>query len=105
MRPIKTKAQIRAEIDAQIASYTQGGGSVSEHNVGDSGREPKAALPPAPFVEGSNQTRTLVTDEVTAIEERRKKTTPVPTLLRPKKPRRVLITDDFGEPLRWVWKD
>ena len=52
--------------------------------------------------------RTLVPEVVAAIEERRKallKRTPKGRRQRSPQPRRKVIYDDFGEPLRKVWID
>jgi len=105
MKPTKTKAQIRAEIEEQMRFFTQQGGSVAAHDMGDTGREPSSAIPTAPFTENSNQARTQVIDQVRAIESRRKRASSPPTNTPNKKPKRVLVTDDFGEPLRWIWKN
>ena len=52
--------------------------------------------------------RTLVPEVVAAIEGRRRanlKRKPQPRRSRLPKPRRKIIYDDFGEPLRSVWVD
>ena len=57
------------------------------------------------FVE-PRPTRTLVPEVVAAIEARRKeqmKRKPAPKRSRLPRPRRKVIYDDFGEPLRRVW--
>ncbi|NIB39239.1 hypothetical protein HBA55_06555 [Pseudomaricurvus alkylphenolicus] len=102
MKPVKTKAQIRAEIDAQVNSYLAKGGRVDTREPGESGRSLNAPLPSAPLIERNAQSRTPVLAEIKAIEARRH---PVKTH-KPKRrryeERKKLVTDDFGEPLRWI---
>jgi len=67
--------------------------------------EPPVFLNQALFVE-PKATRTLVPEVVAAIEARRQerfKRKPTRTRSRLPRPRRKIIYDDFGEPLRKVW--
>lgn len=107
MKAIKSKAQERKEIEFQMRRFLNKGGEVDLIDNGVSGR-PLGAYPAAPIgFDKSNETRTLLVDEVKAIEARKIKpphqTANTSKVLR--KPRKVLITDDFGEPLRWAWQD
>ena len=68
-------------------------------------QEPPLFLNRRLFVE-PRTSRTLVPEVVAAIEARRQtmlKRTPAPKRSRLPKPRRKIIYDDFGEPLRKVW--
>ncbi len=105
MKPIKTKAQTREEINRQIEDFLQTGGEVKAVQRGVSGRELGQNLALPMTMERSNTSRTPVNDEVAAIEARRKAKAPAPLKPRSKKPERKLIVDDFGEPVRWVWVD
>lgn len=103
MKVLKSKYQEQREIEHQIRFYLRTGGKIESVDRGISGREVGSfALPPANFQEPKGS-RTLLVEEVKAIEARKHKpvklTTPRP------KPKRVLITDDFGEPLRWSWEE
>ncbi len=104
MKKPKTKAQVREEIEQQIKDYLQQGGQVSQHAQGVSSRE--AGM--HPFKSQPSQrpaeTRTPVDDAIAALESRRRAKPPEKHKSR-KKPRKILITDDFGQPLRWVWED
>ena len=104
MKPAKTKAQIRAEIDAQINAFLAEGGNVDQCERGASGRTLNAPLPKSPHVERSQQSRTPVLSEIQAIEARRRPGKPQSANKRQTAERKVLITDDFGEPLRWISK-
>ena len=104
MKPLKTKAQARAEIEKQISDFLQCGGSVAEIERGVSGREPSLKpLAPAAF-DGPKVDRTPVNEVVAAIESRRR-TKPETKSKRTaaKQPRKKVILDDFGQPLRWEW--
>jgi len=98
MKPTKTKAQIRAELDAQMGNFLSDGGAIQQHVRGESGRQ--ANEPLHPTIERNPQERTPVLDEIKAIEARRNQ-----KVIPPKRNnghQKTLIMDDFGEPLRWV---
>ncbi|GAA5317440.1 MAG: hypothetical protein AseanaTS_26450 [Candidatus Pelagadaptatus aseana] len=106
MKPVKTKQQQRDELNQMVEQFLSDGGDVTRCGMGESGRDVNQPLPKPPFVERSDQSRTLVNEVVQAIEERkqRRKTKPRKTN-QPKEPSKELLVDDFGEPLRWVWQD
>ena len=104
-----SKADIRNQLQAETERFLARGGEVEEVPQGTSGKNP--GDPPLYvnrrlFIE-PKAPRTLVPEVVAAIEKRRRdktrrKTTPKGRLARP---RRKVIYDDFGEPLRRVWVD
>ncbi|UTA49051.1 hypothetical protein L1F30_05750 [Simiduia sp. 21SJ11W-1] len=103
MKPVKTKAQIRDEINNQIANYLSDGGEVLAVPRGISGREP-TIHPPLPIsFDRDQQNRTPVTEVISAIEQRRQQKHPPAPPRRRNQPRKKLIYDDFGQPLRWQW--
>ncbi len=106
MKPVKTKRDIRAELDRQMADYLRSGGKVREVPRGLSGRiDPKGPLTPL-FTPRSSENplagRTPMTEVVAAVESRKP---PIPPPKKPKKkrPRKKMILDDFGQPVRWEW--
>ena len=104
MKPIKTKAEVRREIGLQVSEFLAQGGKVKGVAAGVSGRDINVALPVT--FEHKQTTRTSVYAEIQALEARKKNARqPQKTQKRVIKPRKELITDDFGEPIRWVWKD
>lgn len=103
MKPTKSKAQERREIEQQIQDFLQGGGEVQPVAPGVSGREPGSYRLPSVSFDGPKFDRTPLLEEIKAIEARRGGVNRKP--MARKGPRRILITDDFGEPLRWSWKD
>ncbi len=102
MKPIPTKAQLRAELDKQVEAYLQEGGEVKAVPRGLSGQTDNRN----PFSQigdqAPRQERTLLTDVVKTVEARKH---PPPSSKKYKKPRKILLKDDFGEPLRWVWEE
>lgn len=110
MKKPVSKDELRAELERETERFLERGGEVERVPQGQSGRDenqrsryPTRRLflePPAP--------RTFVPEVVAAIEERRKallKRTPRRKRNRLPQPRRKVIYDDFGEPLRKVWVD
>lgn len=109
MKKIITKSDIRTQINEQIAEYLQQGGTVQEIDRGISGREnPTGPLKPtnAGF-SAEKSTRTYVPEVIAALEKRRAEQSNAnkKTIKRNTKPRKKIIYDDFGEPLRWEWVD
>jgi hypothetical protein len=103
-----SKEEIRAELERETERFLKAGGSVENIPRGISGRnpgEPPLFLNRRLFIEPRPQ-RTLVPEVVAAIEARRNKRLkrkPPPKRRRLPQPRRRVIYDDFGEPLRKVW--
>ena len=104
-KPI-TKANIRSDINQQIADFLEKGGEVDEIQRGLSGR----VNPTGPIAtEGSGfiqpkTERTYLPDVVAAIEPR-KSSNKIKATSKKRKPRKKIIYDDFGEPLRWEWAE
>jgi hypothetical protein len=97
-----SKAQVRKELNLQISNFLNKGGEVVQIEKGLSGRE-NANGPLKPNGVNFDQekaTRTYVPEVIAAIDARRK---PVKEKPRNRKPRKKIIYDDFGEPLRWEW--
>lgn len=99
MKPLPTKAQIRAQLAQETQQYLQEGGVVNDVPRGASGRtdnyNPFGQMAP----NGPRQPRTPVDHVIKSLEARKQPQSP----RKPKRPYKKLITDDFGEPLRWVW--
>lgn len=103
MKPIKTKIQQRNELNAEIERFLQRGGEVKSVPQGTSGNESNASLfsrSSTPFEPKTE--RTPVTEVIQALDSRKQKNTTAPPP-RKRRPYKKLITDDFGEPIRWVW--
>ncbi len=109
MKKTVSKADIRDQLHRETERFLKRGGEVQEIPQGKSGKDPgdpPLFLNRSLFVEPKTP-RTLVPEVVAAIEARRKsKARPkVPRKGRLQQPRRKVIYDDFGEPLRKIWVD
>ena len=110
VKKLPTKAELRARMDREMKSYLAGGGKISEVPQGASGKQagdPPTYLARRLFTEPRTP-RTFVPEVVAAIEARRQeklKRSPKKKRTRTPQPRRKIIYDDFGEPLRRVWVD
>ncbi len=102
MKRRTTKAEIRAAMNREVEDYLAHGGQIAEVAQGISGRPQPERATPAPIFDEPSQTRTDVSELLKQIDARKKKSKA--PLSRTKKPRKKLIYDDFGEPLRWVWE-
>jgi hypothetical protein len=104
----KSKAQLRAELQQQIAAYLQQGGSVNRVAQGISGQDAlhRERPPTAQLFTRAPAERTPVNDVIAAIETRRaalrRRTRSATPRAKPRR-RQRWVYDDFGEPLRRVW--
>lgn len=106
MKPPRTKKDIQAELEKEVEAYLNCGGNIQQVERGESGLDHNKPWI-NPFQSGESEkpaTRTPVPDVVAAIDARKnaKKTKTTP---KRRKPEKVWIYDDFGEPVRWVWAD
>ncbi len=96
-------------LEQEIEDFLQQGGEVKSVPRGLSANP--GGQPPSTFAAGRlftepRESRTPVPEVVAAIEERRalqRKRTATPRRSRLPQPRRKVVYDDFGEPLRRVW--
>jgi len=102
MKPTKTKREIRDELQQQIDDFLQQGGAVAEVARGISGRLDAGAPLRSLFTGQQSEDRTPLPDVVAAIESRKKSSSSTASPLRPR-PKKKIILDDFGQPLRWEW--
>lgn len=105
-KPLKTKAQTRKEIESQIESFIRHKGEIQQVEMGASGlQDGKYNTSHIGFIEPKKE-RTPLNHVVAAIQQRKtdKKTT-IPEPSKPKKPKKKIIYDDFGDPIRYVWED
>lgn len=104
MKKPPTKKELRKELDQQIEAFLNQGGEVEAVKKGQSRYH--GSIPPAfnHSFSSSPQKRTLINNVVENLDAR-KKAKQAPQKATPKQAKRVLIYDDFGEPLRWVWQE
>jgi hypothetical protein len=110
VKKLPTKSEQRAQLEQEMDDYLLDGGKVDEVPTGTSGKDP--SKPPV-YLAGRlfsepPSSRTYVPEVVAAIEARRQEKTSRPAAkksTRSPQPRKKVIYDDFGEPLRTVWVD
>ncbi|MFT6386726.1 MAG: hypothetical protein ACJAUP_000094 [Cellvibrionaceae bacterium] len=104
IQKLKTKQDARNEMDTEIQEYLKTGGEINQIDQGISGRDNNANLNHTiPFTPSEHPTRTLVNDSVKAIDDRKQKKK-LPTTTAKHRPKKRIIYDDFGEPVREVWE-
>src|SRR6187551_1505197 len=101
IKPTKTRRQLHRELEQQIQDFLHQGGHVNEVPHGLSGRQ-DANAPLISIFDGSSQEDRTPLPEVVAAIEARKKPQLAQKLKKPR-PRKKVILDDFGQPLRWEW--
>lgn len=85
-------------------SYLGSGGKVNYVAQGASGNENNRNLFAKATSIEPKQERTPIPDVVNALESRKHTKADKKHTIN-KRPKKRLIVDDFGEPLRWVWDD
>lgn len=103
MKPTKTKAEIRAELDAEISRYLSTGGDVKAIPTGTSGNVDNRNLFANSTQFEPKQARTPLNEVVNELESRKQDKSG--RQHKNRRPTKKLITDDFGEPIRWVWQE
>ncbi|WP_136679744.1 hypothetical protein [Neptunomonas sp. XY-337] len=98
-----SKAEIRRQLEQQMQRYIANGGEVEKIERGASGLV-DGAYDRNSFVFGQpKQERTPVPEALAAIDSRRHFKTEKQTYSFSKRPRKKIIYDDFGEPVREIW--
>ncbi|SBS33491.1 hypothetical protein MAQ5080_02597 [Marinomonas aquimarina] len=104
-KPTKTKAQTRKEIESQIESFIRQQGEIEQVEMGASGlQDGKYNTSHMGFIEPKKD-RTPLNHVVAAIQQRKSDKKPPLPLAKPKQPKKKVIYDDFGDPIRYVWED
>jgi hypothetical protein len=101
IKPTKTRRQLHQELEQQVQEFLHKGGHVNEVPRGLSGRL-DANGPLISIFDGTSQEDRTPLPEVVAAIEARKKPHLAQKLKKPR-PRKKVILDDFGQPLRWEW--
>lgn len=104
MKKLPTKADLRRELNGEISQYLSSGGTVQHVAAGVSGKDPlnpqKRSM--TEIFNGPRQERTPLDHVLADLESRRQKDTKPKPKSR-SRPKKKVIYDDFGEPLREVW--
>lgn len=101
-----TKRETRDEINSQIEAYLKSKGEITQAEMGESGLvDGKYNTSHVGFNE-PKKTRTPLNYIVATLEQRKQqKHVKPPTKPTRSGPRKKIIYDDFGDPIRWVWED
>jgi hypothetical protein len=102
-----SKDQIRNSLERDVEAFLQRGNNIEQVPKGKSSRDEATSPIRSNTWQMDNKKsaeRTYVPDVVEALDSRKQKEVKAVSRSR-KKPRKRLIYDDFGEPLRWVWVD
>ncbi|MFW2422076.1 MAG: hypothetical protein ACN4EJ_05625 [Porticoccaceae bacterium] len=103
----QSKRQIRDQLKRETQAYLARGGEINRVTQGQSGLTHFTAgrSQSELFIGAPRQPRTYLNESVQALEQR-KQTAKVQRANKPRtRPRKKIIYDDFGEPLREVWVD
>lgn len=99
-----TKREIRQQMNNEVDQYLGQGGEVREFQRGESGLVNGKLDDRSSGFEQGKQQRTPLLEELKAVDDRKK---PTSNTAPPKsnRPRKKIIYDDFGEPVREIWID
>ncbi len=104
-----SKNKIRDDIQRKTEEFLSRGGEIKKHNCGETGEPADKPRAKSVFVSSQpRQTRTYINDVVSALDNRKKKSSrpaAKPAAKSVKRARKKVIYDDFGEPLREVWTE
>lgn len=101
-----SKNFIRRELRKKTEEFLGKGGEIKKCQIGETGEPADQPRVKSVFVSPSPiKKRTYVNEMVAQLDQRKRKTAPKPAPKASKRPRKKVIYDDFGEPLREVWVD
>ena len=106
MKKSTSKSELRKSLNDDIEEYLRKGGEVHSFERGESGLVDGRYNEQAIAFE-KRQERTPVPEVLKAIDERKdsRKKSSRKTATKPQGPKKKVIYDDFGEPLRVIWED
>ncbi|QQD22151.1 hypothetical protein GJQ54_10430 [Oceanospirillaceae bacterium ASx5O] len=107
MQKRPSKNTVREQLSQEVEDFLLHGGAVTEVPRGASGLQDGRYGQPVAF-DKPREERTPVSDVLKVIDQRReeqRKTHKPATSKKPKRPRKKVIYDDFGEPVRVVWEE
>ena len=101
-----SKNFIRNELRRKTEEFLSRGGEIKQHTAGETGEPLDKPRGRAVFVSGEpRKTRTYINDVVTALDSRKKKPAISKSTKPKKRPKKKIVYDDFGEPIREIWSD
>lgn len=104
-----TKQEIRQKLDQETKDFLNRGGAVQEVARGATGLVDGRYDERSLAFEKPREERTPLDQVLIAIDQRReaqrKPARAASSRSKPKRPRKKIIYDDFGEPLRVIWEE
>jgi len=103
-----SKQDMRRRLESQTRSYLDGGGEIRSVPPGVSAVDEAISPIKTPIFTGKPQQRTPVNDVIETLRRRREsqlKRAPKTGRRRKPQPRKHIVYDDFGEPLRIVYQE
>ncbi|MFT2098885.1 hypothetical protein ACMUMQ_11060 [Marinomonas sp. 2405UD66-6] len=102
IKPKTTKKDTRKELESLVDQFIKAKGEIQQIDMGESGLvDGKYNTSHMGFSEPKKE-RTPLNHVVAALQQKKKPSPPTP--LPKKKPKKKIIYDDFGDPIRWVWE-
>ncbi len=100
-----SKSTLRKDIVRKTQEYLSRGGEITRHSAGESAERGDVPREKPAFVHNEiSANKTYLKDLVAAIDYRKNNNKTLPTV-QPRRPKKKIIYDDFGEPLREVWTE
>jgi hypothetical protein len=101
-----SKSRLRKQLREKTEAFLGSGGEIKKCQPGETGDPADQPRAKSVFVSPSPiKKRTYVNDLVTQIDQRKRKSPAKPASKVSKGPKKKIIYDDFGEPVREVWVD
>ncbi|MEO9275517.1 hypothetical protein ABFY09_11700 [Marinomonas sp. 5E14-1] len=103
IKPKTTKKDTRKELESLVDQFIKAKGEIQQIDMGESGLvDGKYNTSHMGFSEPKKE-RTPLNHVVAALQQKKKPSPPTP--LPKKKPKKKIIYDDFGDPIRWIWEE
>ncbi len=102
-----SKEELRQHLSRDVEAFLAQGGSINQLEPGETGLESHRGPMHAPLFNNPPVERTPLYEVMATLDERRAQMKRPTSAQRkaPRKPRKKVIYDDFGEPLRTVWEE
>lgn len=102
-----SKSDLRKHLNADVESFLRSGGEIREIEQGETALEARKSALQAPLFNEPRVNRTPLDDVVAALKARKeaRHSRAKTSANRRQRPKKKVIYDDFGEPVRTVWSD
>jgi len=100
---VGSKRNLREDILRKTEEYLSRGGKIKKYRAGESAERKDVPRRKAEFVGSDSLHQNDLTETVLTIDKRKENLRNLPSAPSTSIPRKKIIYDDFGEPLREVW--